>query len=341
MAGPVKAASAARPVAFHVSLMRIDEERYLHHNPMAYSDLGVLRVLAVIERTMNISAARRCIRPALFVALLAVAASAGAKPITMDIVRDRFGVPHVFADTSRKDRLAAVAYAVGYAQAQDRLFELDIFRRAARGRLAELAVTGAPYLSMDIDARRDGSTAEQLARNFRQLSPTERRALRAFAAGINRRIAEVSADPSQLPFEFAGQPPVPWDVTDTLAVGELELSRFGVGAGAELENARLLAELRSRFGDSAGRGVFDDLLWIEDPSAPVTIAPEDETFDEIEPIRRFAPAQMAILDRFAPVFARAATRLDEEKVQVAALARRLAFPRRPDTRAMPSWSPDR
>ncbi len=256
-----------------------------------------------------------------------IAAAHGAqRSISADIIRDRFGVPHIYVDAPRQRALVGVAYALGYAQAQDRLFQMDIFRRAARGRLAELPVAGAPFLAMDIDARRDGSTAEDLERDYRRLSPFDRRVLRAFSGGVNRYIAEVTADHSHLPFEFAGQPPAPWQPTDTLAVGELELTRFAIGGGGELDNARLLADLRQRFSDAEARGIFDDLFWIDDPSAPTTIAPDEQSFPPLDKIFRFAPVQMALLDRFAPAFARAAAELDAERRENRALAARLPIP---------------
>ena len=270
--------------------------------------------------------ATSCVSCLAALAAAVAAAVGGTRTITAEIVRDRFGVPHVYVDAGPGDVLAGLGYALGYAQAQDRLFEMDIFRRAARGRLAELSLVGAPYLPMDIEARRDGSTPEQLEQAYGHLSPADRRVLLAFTAGVNRYIAEVTADPSHLPFEFASQPPAPWQPTDTLAVGELELTRFAIGGGGELDNARLLADLRRRFSDAEARGIFDDVCWIDDPSAAITIAPEEQRFAPVDEIRRFAPAQMALLDRFAPAFETAAAQLDAERRELRSLAARLPIP---------------
>src|SRR5581483_1500913 len=106
-----------------------------------------------------------------------------------------------------------------------RLFEMDLFRRAATGRLAELPALGADFLAMDLDARRDGTPRERLARE-----------LAAHVAGVNRFIAELSSDRSRLPFEYLGQLPAPWSAADTIAIGELQVGMFGVGGGQELEN---------------------------------------------------------------------------------------------------------
>src|SRR5215216_3678065 len=49
------------------------------------------------------------------------------------IYRDDFGIPHIFAETNR-----GLFEAYGYTVAQDRLWQLELNRRAARGRLAEI-----------------------------------------------------------------------------------------------------------------------------------------------------------------------------------------------------------
>ena len=50
-----------------------------------------------------------------------------------EIVRDAYGVPHIYAQTAHD-----LFYLQGYATAQDRLFQLDLFRRTGRGRLSEV-----------------------------------------------------------------------------------------------------------------------------------------------------------------------------------------------------------
>jgi len=265
--------------------------------------------------------------PALAVLLVLVATTRGGHgPREVEIVRDAYGVPHLFVPGVGADAVVAAAYATGYVQAEDRLFQMDLFRRAARGRLAELPAVGASFLAMDLDARRDASTEAELAEDLRRLSRRDRRATLAFRDGVNRFIAEVTADPSRLPLEYLGRPPEPWTDTDTLAIGELELSRFAISGGGELENARLLVELRSRFPESEARGVFDDLVWIDDPSAPTTIAPEEKTFHDRDRIERFAPEQMALLDRFPAAFRAAAEQARTERATLRRLAARLPIP---------------
>ena len=63
------------------------------------------------------------------------------------VVRDHWGVPHIYA-TSQSDLFVAQ----GFVQAQDRLFQMDLWRRAAQGRLSE--VLGPNFIERDAMTRR-------------------------------------------------------------------------------------------------------------------------------------------------------------------------------------------
>lgn len=190
------------------------------------------------------------------------------------IFRDRFGVPHVYGDTAE-----AVAYGAGYVTAEDRMFEADLFRHAARGTLAEFL--GPDYLAYDEVLRRDGYTEAELAAQLAAL-PAQfgengtriARGLEAFAAGFSQRVAEVLANPTLMPVEYVGTGnlPVPWRSTDTVALSVLLSRTFGEAAGAEVRNAALYQGLRARLGsDEEARKAFDDLRWLNDPVSPTTV----------------------------------------------------------------------
>jgi len=117
-------------------------------------------------------------------------ATLAATPEAVTILRDTYGVPHVF--TSGRGALERGAWANGYAQAEDRLFQMDIFRRAATGRLAERL--GPTYVLMDEVVRRDGYTAPERARFFRRLPRRTQRTFVAFRDGVNALIGRVTVD---------------------------------------------------------------------------------------------------------------------------------------------------
>src|SRR5262245_11695744 len=242
--------------------------------------------------------------------LLALACPAlAAPPDAVTIQRDAWGVPHVF--THGRHALERGAYGNGYAQAEDRLFQMDILRRAATGRLAERL--GPDYLLMDEVARRDGFTRDERTRLFAALRARDRRAAEAYRDGVNAFIEKVTLDHRLLPFEFLGTPPAPWEVEDTVAVAVLQFQVFGGSGGEEVLNADVLLDLLARFSESEARGIFDDLYWIDDPAAPTTIAPADGTTTNDDQVERFASPQLDFLRAHAASVRSAATSLRAEQ----------------------------
>jgi penicillin amidase len=206
------------------------------------------------------------------------------------IQRDSFGVPHVFADTRE-----GVSYGAGYALAQDRLWQMHVFRHIAKGRISDLF--GPIALETDKTVRFFTYTAEERARRFATYPAQQRSDLEAFARGVNAWIARVHRDPSKMPFEFQeyGEHPIEaWTVDDSIALQDVLILAFGSGGGEELEHAALLRRLMDRHGAERGQAAFDDLVHTADPDAPATI-PEDLDWaatpthareDEVTPHRR-------------------------------------------------------
>ena len=123
---------------------------------------------------------------------------------------DRHGVPHVEADSTE-----ALYYAVGYTQARDRLFQMDLFRRQMAGNLSTVA--GEATVESDRFHRQmdfEGAAEAQ----WDQLEDTEvGDPLRAYSAGVNAYI-----DTGTLPVEFRlnDYRPTEWSPADTLLVGK-------------------------------------------------------------------------------------------------------------------------
>src|SRR5262249_14276833 len=125
----------------------------------------------------------------------------------VDIVRDRYGIPHIFAAS-----LEDASFALGYAHAQDRLWQMEMNRRIGAGRLAEVVGPGA--LETDRFLRTLGVRRAAEA-NFQTLDSQTKKQLEAYAAGVN---AFLAADPV-LPVEFllTGVKPEPWAPADSIA----------------------------------------------------------------------------------------------------------------------------
>jgi penicillin amidase len=265
----------------------------------------------------------RVCRAAIVLALLAATAGVQAAD-TVTILRDRWGVPHIF--TSGRDAGDRAAYANGYAQAEDRLFEMDVLRRAGTGRLAEML--GSGYLLMDEVVRRDGFTPVERGHFFRRLAARDRRALEAYRDGVNAFIAQVTAEPRRLPVEFGGSAPAPWTTDDSVAVAILELLVEGANGGQEVIEADLLLDLLERFPEPEARGIFDDLHWIDEGAAPTTIAASDAPplRANRDRIARYAPAQLDLVRRYATAIRHAAASLRQEHDLMGGLGAHPPFP---------------
>jgi penicillin amidase len=132
-----------------------------------------------------------------------------AGPGRIEILRDRWGIPRVYAASDD-----ALFFGFGYAMAQDRLWQMDYLRRRASGRLAE--VLGADGVGLDVTARTVG--IPRIARAHLDGLPAEtRRLLEQFSAGVNACIAQRR---TRLPIEFAllDYAPEPWSPLDCLAI---------------------------------------------------------------------------------------------------------------------------
>src|SRR5207244_16094 len=169
---------------------------------------------------------------------------------------------------------ANLAFGAGVAMAEDRLFQMDVYRRAAEGRLSELV--GTSYLRYDEEYRRDAETDAERADDItRHLSPADVAALDAYVAGVNDVIQRVQANPALLPAEFTllqDLPIRPWTRDDCLAIGTLELKAEAEAGGQELVVAAALQKLAAAGrGLDGAAGLLQDWYFREDPAAPASV----------------------------------------------------------------------
>jgi penicillin G amidase len=154
------------------------------------------------------------------------------------ITRDSYGVPSITGSTSYD-----MWWGAGYATAEDRLFELEIFRRATTGRLAE--ILGASYLPMDIEVRRDFYSPSELGALYDDLTPGMKTRYNAYTAGINAWAAHVNSDPADMPAEFValGDAPVQQFTPEDLVAIGIYLARTTPNTdGADLQNMQAIQE---------------------------------------------------------------------------------------------------
>ena len=176
-----------------------------------------------------------------------------------EVLRDTYGVPHVYAQTAHD-----LFYLQGYVTAQDRLFQMDLYRRAGEGRLAE--VLGDAALDSDKQFRTFG--LERVAvRELRLLGPDTIQNLTAYADGVNKFL-EGHGDSLPIEFVILGYRPGRWSVVDSVVVAKLQ----AYDAANNLDQELLRAGLASRFGTgvlatlmpdpSGGAASVDERAWV-------------------------------------------------------------------------------
>jgi len=184
------------------------------------------------------------------------------------ITRDAaYGVPTITGATD-----ADAFYGIGYAMAEDRLFQMEIFRHVGHGTLAELI--GPSGLAMDEEVRRVTEGAAALQAEYNALPADARQRLQRFGDGINAYIQQVQGDSSQMPAEFAllnDLPIKPWTVQDSLGFGEYAGRFFGEFGHGELDTAASLAAMTKKVGATNARKIIDDVYPLNDPSGVTTI----------------------------------------------------------------------
>ncbi len=156
---------------------------------------------------------------------------------SVEITRDRYGVPHVVAQ-SRDDAL----YGLGYVHAEDRLWQMEVHRRIGAGRVSE--VMGRSMLALDRSMRVLG-LYRSAQRNYANLDPKTRRALDSYAAGVNTFVATRDILRHPLPPEFImlGVEPEPWTPEDSLVLGKTMAFDLSVNMREELLRAHLAQAL--------------------------------------------------------------------------------------------------
>lgn len=151
----------------------------------------------------------------------------------IEIRRDRWGVPHIEA-ADRHD----LWFGQGFCHGQDRLWQLELYRRLATGRLAEIA--GAEALPTDRLMRTLG-LGRVAAREEAELEAGLRAELDAFCAGVNAASAAAPARPAEL--QILRLTFEPWRPADMIAA--LKLLAFGLSTNWEREllRAEMIREL--------------------------------------------------------------------------------------------------
>jgi penicillin G amidase len=173
----------------------------------------------------------------------------------VEIVRNNANVPHIFGETDED-----VYFALGFAHAQDRLWQMVQLRRTAQGRLSE--IFGQRTVRIDEVMRRYDLYGLALQSVTAQDEPT-RRALEAYAKGINAWLGQINrgARGRGAPEFFLFEPEIAvWQPADSLAILKLMALQLSSHMDSEVQRARaslLLPDERVRdlLPDDPGPGI--------------------------------------------------------------------------------------
>jgi len=156
----------------------------------------------------------------------------------VDIVRDREGVPHIFAHSEDDAH-----FALGFVHAQDRLWQMEMNRRIHSGRLAE--ILGPSALPTDKFLRTLG-VRKNAEEQFKHYDAATQRALQRYADGVNAYLA-VRRGPLPIEFLLTGAPaPEPWTPVDSVGWSTMMAWDLSGNWSNELMRMRLAQRLTKK-----------------------------------------------------------------------------------------------
>lgn len=175
----------------------------------------------------------------------------------VSVIYDDRMVPHIFAQNDDD-----LYFAQGYVTATDRLWQMDVQTRLAAGRLSE--VLGNDLLTLDRFQRRMGMGygAGQMMKEVEK-HPQLKRALQAYADGVNAYLATLSPKDYPFEFKFLDYSPEEWKPVNTAYLLKMMSSTLAGGS-----DEFYMSNILSRFGSGITRNLFPDYPVLSDPIVP-------------------------------------------------------------------------
>jgi penicillin amidase len=198
-----------------------------------------------------------------------------AQPV--EVVRDREGVPHIFAKT-----IDDLYMALGFVHAQDRLWQMELQRRTGQARLSE--IFGERTFTTDVFLRTLDLYGHS-ERSVAALPADAKAAAEAYARGINAYLNRpVGLLEPRLPpeFLFLRHRPEPWTVADSIVIAKLMALQLSTNLNFEMLRLTLAAQ-----GLSSAE--IDDLMPLDPADAP----PPMPEIAQLYPLKTTAPQKRA------------------------------------------------
>ena len=153
---------------------------------------------------------------------------------SVHVYRDSFAVPFIIAE----DEFDA-AFALGYVHAQERLFQMDMSRRAGEGRLSE--ILGNKTVPFDKMFRTIG-VYKTVSRDYKKLNPISKLYLEAYSKGVNAYIKNMDGN-FTFEFDILGYEPYPWKPEHSLVIAKLMAWELNISWWTDIAFSHLVQKL--------------------------------------------------------------------------------------------------
>jgi acyl-homoserine lactone acylase PvdQ len=195
------------------------------------------------------------------------------------IERDPRDVPHIYGSTNE-----AASFGAGYAQAEDRLFLMDVLRHYGAGTLSSFIGPSCADEEMDHDQlllapytpKQAEAQINRLPKEYGAQGLLAKKMIDSYVDGINAWIAHINSasGAAQLDADYpvaVQGAPQKWTPADVVDIAGLIGGIFGKGGGIEVANSALYTYLRHKLGAKAGAKAFTELKEQNDPGAQTTV----------------------------------------------------------------------
>ena len=196
---------------------------------------------------------------------------------SVEIIRDDSGVPHIYARNMHD-----LYFAQGYAQAQDRWWQMEFFRKTCGGRIEELTGKKASLVNTDLYLRSLG-LYKVCQKEYDSWTAEQRAPLDAFAEGVNAYLAGKSPQELSVNYSILGLTGVkfkvePWSPLDTISFAKLMAWDLGLSRDPEITRSKLYNALGAEMADQ----------WLV-PAWPIDSKPTILLDEDLQAIEKSAP----------------------------------------------------
>jgi len=193
----------------------------------------------------------------------------------IEVFRDSFAVPYIIAQSDED-----AAFALGYLHAQERLFSMDIIRKAGEGRLSE--ILGAKVIPFDKMFRTIG-IKRNIEKNLNKYDPTVMKILQSYSNGVNEFIKQQKGNYA-IEFDVLGYQPEQWQPIHSLIVIKMMAWELNISWWADLSFAELIQKLGKEkvleilpdYPENAPTIITDNFKYL--PAINSTLAETDKAF---------------------------------------------------------------